>query len=218
MVVDVGDEQHADGALVLRGQHLLDRHRCFGRHDAVEGALGIAFARFVFEDQGHATLHAIAVVVVAERRRVNTKAGVDHGCLDRTAGAESLWVEVLFGLLVQRRATGQRDRQAVALTQGGNHQLRRLHERAVRGARFQAGALETRSHVVGGQGVLWRADEAALEAVASQVVEVGLQFGEANGVVEGRRGLRRQRRREDRHQDERKALPHGDTILECRRS
>ena len=78
MIVDVGHEEHADRALLLRRQHLLDWHGSFGRDDAVERAVRVALARLVLEDEGDASLRAVAVVVVAELRRVDAEACVDQ--------------------------------------------------------------------------------------------------------------------------------------------
>ena len=51
MVVHIGDEEDADGPLLLGGQRLAQRRRGLAHDDAVERALGIVLARLVVEDQ-----------------------------------------------------------------------------------------------------------------------------------------------------------------------
>ena len=86
MIVDVSHEEHADHALLLSRQHLLDGDGGFGRDHAVKRAVRVTLAGLVLEDEGDASLHSVAVVVVAEPRRVDTES-----CIDQRRRGPSRW-------------------------------------------------------------------------------------------------------------------------------
>ncbi len=209
MIVHVGDEEDADRALVLRRQHLLDRHGRFGRDDAVERAVGIALTRLVLEDERDLALHPVAVVVVPERRRGDAEAGVDHRRLHRAAGAEALRVEILFGLQLQGGAVGEGHVEAAAVTERGDHQRVDLDERPVRRAGLQAETLEPRAHEIRGEGILRRAHQPALEAVPGQEEEIGAEVRHADRVVERRNALSGQGRDESQAERKGESRAHG---------
>ena len=105
LVVHVLDEDDADGALLLRRQHLAQRLRGFGGDDAVEQARGIVDARLAIEDERDAAADGVAVVVVPALGRDDAEAGEDdpRAWTDRV-GAEAVRIE----LLAQRAARDAR--------------------------------------------------------------------------------------------------------------
>ena len=64
MVVHVADEQDADGSAGLRGKRFLQLIRRLRRHDTVEGAALVAFARLVIEREHDLSADIVVVIVV----------------------------------------------------------------------------------------------------------------------------------------------------------
>ena len=105
MIVDIGDEQDADGAGLLRRQHLAERHGGFGGDHAVERARRVALARLVVEHQHDLALQRVAgVVVVRQARRGDAEAGKHQPALHAAAGAEAMRIVILSSLQLQRDA------------------------------------------------------------------------------------------------------------------
>ena len=70
MVVNVGDDQDASGSLLLGREHLAQRERGLGHHQAVERACGIVFTWLVREDQDELPIDVPALIIVMSASRI----------------------------------------------------------------------------------------------------------------------------------------------------
>ena len=180
VILDVADEHHRDRALLLRRQRLAPHGGRLGGDDAVERAVGIAFAWLVIEGEHDVALHIAAVVVVAEVRCADAESGEHDRSRRRAAGAEAVRVELLAqaqrlgGAIGTLHLKGVRRERLVR--ERRRHQVVRLEERATRTGALQAQALEPRSDEVGGGAILFRVRQAPAQRVAREKKQIGPQI------------------------------------------
>jgi len=143
MVVDVGNDEHGERTLGLRGKCLAQCVCCLRRHDSIERAVRIAFAGLVIEDEHNPARHAAGpVVVMSLPGRRDAVPGKHERPLGVRAAAEPLRIKILTGFQPQRRRISVADGELVRTAERRRQQVVLVEVRLFRSRRGEAKPLE----------------------------------------------------------------------------